>query len=360
MGITRCADVTRLDADFDVFTCCAIRPKARWLQNSNGKGLTLAAAKASALMESIELYHAEFPDHLEYLRASRNELVIAGRNHLDAPQFEGFYGGYYSHNLKIQWTVAIDLLSDKEYWIPASVMGHCDDPMVTAPTSNGLASGNHLVEASLHAIYELIERDAMAGIVDRGRLMIKERCRVIDTESIDNEALAETIRKIDLANSRLILMYLPSAIAVHSFWAVLLNEAPHSPLTALNVGMGTHLDIEVAAARAITESIQSRLTAVQGAREDIIEKPARDHPNVLSSPAYTYFQKLEASTSWHEIMQLADDPPLDLGDAFDFVLAELNNAGHRPILRCDLTNPRFNIPVVRVVVPTLRFNRKLT
>jgi YcaO-like protein with predicted kinase domain len=60
-GITRCADVTQLD-NIGIPVYCAIRPTAAVLQVSNGKGLTHASAKVSALMEGIEFFHCENPD----------------------------------------------------------------------------------------------------------------------------------------------------------------------------------------------------------------------------------------------------------------------------------------------------------
>ncbi len=58
MGITRIANVTDLDiVGIPVVMVC--RPNSRSLSVSQGKGLDLAAAKASGLMESIESYHAE-------------------------------------------------------------------------------------------------------------------------------------------------------------------------------------------------------------------------------------------------------------------------------------------------------------
>src|SRR5204862_1033387 len=57
-GITRLADVTGLDW-IGVPVYQAIRPNSRTLSASQGKGLTPAQAKVSALMESLELFHAE-------------------------------------------------------------------------------------------------------------------------------------------------------------------------------------------------------------------------------------------------------------------------------------------------------------
>jgi ribosomal protein S12 methylthiotransferase accessory factor len=53
MGITRVANVTGL-ARIGIPVVQAVRPNSRSLSVSQGKGLTLAAAKASALMEAGE------------------------------------------------------------------------------------------------------------------------------------------------------------------------------------------------------------------------------------------------------------------------------------------------------------------
>lgn len=58
MGVTRIANVTGLDF-VGVPVVMVVRPKSKSLSVSQGKGLSLDAAKASGLMESIELYHAE-------------------------------------------------------------------------------------------------------------------------------------------------------------------------------------------------------------------------------------------------------------------------------------------------------------
>src|SRR5262249_35738572 len=59
-GITRLANVTGLDYG-GIPTYMAVRPNARTLAVSQGKGATPAAAKASAFMEATELWHAEEP-----------------------------------------------------------------------------------------------------------------------------------------------------------------------------------------------------------------------------------------------------------------------------------------------------------
>src|SRR3954463_14012388 len=70
MGITRIANVTGLDRiGIPVVMVC--RPNARTLSVSQGKGLTLAAAKVSGVMESIELHHSEYIQNPLELGAER-------------------------------------------------------------------------------------------------------------------------------------------------------------------------------------------------------------------------------------------------------------------------------------------------
>lgn len=73
LGITRVANVTGLDhIGLPVYT--AIRPTSRSLAVSQGKGLDAAAAKASALMESIEAWHAELAALNRFVRREMQDV----------------------------------------------------------------------------------------------------------------------------------------------------------------------------------------------------------------------------------------------------------------------------------------------
>src|SRR5579863_7358634 len=58
MGITRLGNVTGLDR-IGIPVAIAVRPNSRSVSVSQGKGLDLAHAMASALMESVEGFHGE-------------------------------------------------------------------------------------------------------------------------------------------------------------------------------------------------------------------------------------------------------------------------------------------------------------
>ena len=78
-GITRVANVTGLD-HIGIPVVMVVRPNGKSLSVSQGKGLTMDAAKASGIMESIEAHHAEnidLPVRFEtYRRLERTESVV--------------------------------------------------------------------------------------------------------------------------------------------------------------------------------------------------------------------------------------------------------------------------------------------
>lgn len=357
-GITRCAEVTALD-NLELPTFCAIRPDGLVLQTCNGKGASRAAARASALMEAIELHHAENPLPSRLRRATLRTLRDEGANVIHPRDLDGFHAGYWSDDFPIDWTDAEDLVTGAAAVLPASAVYFGCEPAVHANSTNGLASGNHAVEATLHALYELIERDAGSKISVNGTLKIRERCRIVDVATVADPDLEETLAVLFHAQCKLVLFWVESCVPVHTFWAILLNKSPFSPVSTLNSGWGTHLDVGVAASRAVTEAIQARLTFIHGAREDIMRKPVYTATAVEGSEAYRYFDRLEPDTTWPAIAGRVPSHGADMAGCESFLLRELAAAGHSRILRCDLTDPRLGIPVVKVLVPTLRFHRKI-
>ena len=163
MGITRAADITGLDViGLPVFTVC--RPNSRAVTVSLGKGLTPAAAKASGVMESIEAFMAE--------RITR-PLVLGSVNDLrsshplvDVDLLPRTTDSVYHPDAPLLWIEGRELLTGTPRWVPYEMVHTAYTlPRPTGTgcfiaTSNGLASGNHLLEAISHAICETVERDA--------------------------------------------------------------------------------------------------------------------------------------------------------------------------------------------------------
>src|SRR3989441_8152533 len=162
-GITRLANVTGLDRVGSPVWLC-IRPHARCLSVSQGKGLDDDLARVSAVMESIELHHAEDvapPDMVASYREARRRhavmnparLAPGGRGRADGPP------------RKIAWIRGRALgaggpvlgphVRANENWSRP----HPDAGLFSV-TTTGLASGNHRLEAICHGLFEVVERDS--------------------------------------------------------------------------------------------------------------------------------------------------------------------------------------------------------
>ena len=145
---------------------------------SLGKGLDLAAAKASGVMESIEAFMAE--------RITR-PLILGSVNDLrsshplvDVDLLPRTTDSAYHPDAPILWIEGRELFTGAPRWIPYEMVHTAytlPGPTGTGcfiATSNGLASGNHLLEAISHAICETVERDA-ATLHACGRRRMRRR-----------------------------------------------------------------------------------------------------------------------------------------------------------------------------------------
>ncbi|MEQ8232279.1 MAG: YcaO-like family protein, partial [Gammaproteobacteria bacterium] len=305
----------------------------------------------------IELHHAENPAPARLHEATQAELEAAGATVLAAPTLPGYRGAYFGRDFRCEWTRGTALDDGTPAWAPASLAYFARTPAPLVTDTNGLASGNHLLEASLHALYELIERDALAALSQDGRLAIRARCRVVDPTTITDGALRELVGGIEARDTRVVLMWVPARVPVHVFWSVFVNRRGNAAVSTLNLGAGCHRDPLVAAARAVTEAAQSRLTFIHGAREDRVAKPVDQATAVHESAAYRYFERLPADSAWSTLPAL-DTTPRNLEDSHAWLVTTLAAAGVRA-WQFDLTHPELDIPVVKVTAPALAFNPRL-
>src|SRR5437879_5492013 len=183
MGITRLGNITGLD-HIGIPVAVAVRPNSRSVSVSQGKGLELPQAMASALMEACEGFHAEEIGpfrHTAYRGLARTETVVD-------PATLCAGGRMFDAAAPIAWIEGYDLLRREPCWVPAEIVH--TDYTVQQPDgyflagSNGLASGNHLVEAINAALYEVVERDAVALWIARP-LRRRADC-VLDLASVDD------------------------------------------------------------------------------------------------------------------------------------------------------------------------------
>jgi ribosomal protein S12 methylthiotransferase accessory factor len=337
-GITRLADITQLDR-LGIPVYQAIRPSTRNLSVSQGKGLTADAAKVSALMESIEVWHAErieSPGHLETVERMQGGLDYEVRALTGLPR------GLLDDGTTLDWLPAVALVVGEPTHLPYEFVT-LDFRVSERParplfrlSSTGLASGNTWEEAALHGLCEVIERDS----VMRFRYGDRPQDRSVNADRLTGEApgLVDRVRS---AGARLDILDLTGPAEVPCFEARLfMNDLP---LPA--AGHGCHPDPDVALCRAITEAAQSRLTNISGARDDL-------PPHAPVSFASLSMPVPDARTEPAPIRDTTatDDIAADLEAV---AVATARAFGGWPIA-VDLTRPEFGIAVAKVAVPGCR------
>ena len=357
-GITRSASVTYLD-DLGIPIWVSVRPGGQILQISNGKGVTDAASQVSALMEACELHLAENPHPARLWHGSMAELAKAEPDTriISPAELPGSVDRYFTPDFVGEWTYGTDLGTGDRVWVPSSAVYFYRRPILFETPSNGLASGNTRAEARLHAIYELIERDAMCALFERGRLKLRERGQRIDPDSVTFPVARLILDRCAALGTRVVLMALPTAVAVSAIWAIFLSEQDTiSTRTLVNPGFGAHVNPEVALTRALTEAAQSRVGKIHGARDDVRFKLGLP----IDSRPYRVLKSLSPDTTWEEI---EDRPRLDLPDAPEAAVQRLLDALiHKrkgPVYDFDLSAPEKHLPCTRIIAPRLAFSRRL-
>jgi YcaO-like protein with predicted kinase domain len=352
MGITRIANVTGLDY-IGVPVVMVCRPNSRALAVSQGKGLTLAAAKASGLMESVESYHAE-RIALPLKLASYDELQAIHRV-VDVTQLSRTRDSAFHPGLPLLWIEGYDLLQQEQVWIPyETVHTNFTPPRPSGSgcfgqTSNGLASGNHLLEAISHGIDEVVERDATTLWSMTAR-EVQLRTR-LDLQTVDDPGCREVLEKLEGAGMAVAVWETTSDVGVPCYLC-LFTDPSGAAIGDVQVysGYGCHATHRIALLRALTEAIQMRLTIISGSRDDLAESHYRRQLQPVGP------QQFEWLAAPGPLRRFRETPEYD-ADTFDediaWKLERLRAVGITRVVVVDLTKPAFGLPVVRVVVPGL-------
>ncbi|BDU01477.1 YcaO-like family protein [Nocardia sputorum] len=260
-GITRVADVTHFDC-IGIPVVMATRPRSETLVVSQGKGLTPLLARLSAVMECIELDHAERPAATA-VSARADELALT----YDIADLQLRVDAHVVRQLDIEWYPATTLVSATPSMVPRGLVdltfgnGYDWRPGVFRTSSTGLASGNTRDEALLHALYELIERDTVSSLSS----VTADARRMIDVSTVDSDHCQELFEKLRRAGVQFETAMVPNPFRIPTAVAFIWSE--DFALTC--AGSGAHSDPAVALSRAVTEAVQSRLTEIVGTRDDI-------------------------------------------------------------------------------------------
>ena len=353
VGITRVADITDLDRiGMPVFT--AIRPTAEdgAISIYGGKGISKDHAKASAMMEGFERYSAEKQESDDTIFATPNEIGEKGEyiepKSLNLPQkFEKADLG----DTKFEWNLAHDIITGNDYYVLSNAVFHpynhdTEVESLFKSNTNGLASGNVLEEAILHGIFEVIERDAWSIFE-----MTHKNYSQINIDSIESELINEIIDKFESQGIKIKLMDFTADINIPTI-AASADDTVTRDAGLLTLGIGTHLDPEVAILRALTEVAQSRATQINGAREDTVRADfAREagYERMKRINKY-YFRQEEEQINLSDI---ENKSTTSIDEDIDIVKEELIANDIKHVLYTDLTRPEVDVSVVRVIIPEM-------
>lgn len=320
-----------------------------------GKGFGMDAALASGFMEAIEMCTIE--------QAPRVPVLAASALAPDAPVYAAADNAVVrAGQLGGRGVIAgVDLLTARtvhgladDYFLPEH------DPGAPVHVStNGLASGNTLAEARLHALYELIERHVTAASL---RALRQVRLLVLDDVPAP---LRNALAELAAGGWCVEFFLLGTTLEVPVIQCALAAAAPGSAacIAGLTVSFGWGADHSLATglARALAEAVQGwaiRAACMAGAI------PAPRMPGgVLLAQA----QLMQLNTGTHagetllharlracarQMVSLGASAPLTApGAALEQLLASARAAALAPLLSWTLSPPERPFAVVRCVIP---------
>ncbi len=363
-GISRITDITDLDRiKIPVFS--AIRPTAQEGSVSvyAGKGVTKEQAKASAMMEGFERYSAEKQDidKERMIVSTYNEIINNSNPNLNKentlnPKDLLLPKNFTTQNVensRLEWIESTDITRDETIYVPANAVFHPYIPSrdnIPSPiaifkgNTNGLASGNIIEESVLHGIFEVVERDAWSIFE-----LTKRNKKEINQDSIENDIINELLDKFNQEHIKIKLMDITADLDITTVAASSDDMLLKDP-ALLTLGVGTHLDPNVAVIRALTEVAQSRATQIHGTREDTI------NADFMRKAGYENMKRMNK----HYFME--EDEKIDLADIEDkssnsikkdieTSIEEVQKVGLDRILFTDLTRKEIDINVARVIIP---------
>lgn len=351
LGVSRLTEVTRMDRlGLPVFA--SVRPRSLTIRVTAGKGLRDVEARAGALMEAVE--HVVAEPQRSYWKPEPMALTdvvrgFAGR--FDLIDLAPRHGIRAAGSPTVTTVACEELIGGGCLHLPAALIFVPFEGDVAAQlygwSATGLASGNSLEEATLHGLFEVLERDAVAMNWAKDESLWVPHAE-LPQPFLD---LAETWRGlgIDLA-----VRSVPNVLGLPCFEAYL-HDAQGSRVDLAN-GSGLHVDRGIALARAVCEAAQSRLSYIHGARDDIApfyDAYATLHPDRRSAMTAAVTKRAFDPV---RSTRLADVPQPDavgasVGEVLQTLISRLTMAGFGTVLRHRFVVELDGLHVVKLVVP---------
>ena len=360
LGLRRLTDVTGLDrVGVPVFAAIAIAADPDTLSVYNGKGLDPRDARKGALLELIERRAAKRRAGLN--RASWFELRSEGVAAVDPNSLTLPLQKTDPRELSIEWTEATRLPGRANVLIPANAVFFpyhgSDSALLFRPQTTGLAAGGTLTDAIERGLAEVIEQDALSLAILAAAVGVQPGIgQAIDVHTLA-EPLREMAERFEAAQLCLRLRELPFAAdlqatnmrqhlprVIQPAHAAISAEIVSSGGVVLQLGAGSDVNGAISVERALTELAQSRITEIQGIREDLRAVEERQISRDAARPWLT-----GPSANFGR----ACGTPIASRAKLPVMMRQLAKASIHEVYYTDLTQSDIGVPVVRVVVPGL-------
>jgi ribosomal protein S12 methylthiotransferase accessory factor len=349
-GITRLADITGLDC-LGIPVTMAIRPNGRTLGNHAGKGTTLEAAMASAAMEALENHYADEwrPDTVRcsYAQIQEQGAVPAWRElplarYAPSPEHWPYL-----------WAWGWDLVHQEQVALPVSMMhmgnrhSRILDLCAFQITSNGLASGNSLIEAIHSGLLEVVERDASTCHKVRW-LHRRVPPPVLDIATVEQPTARALLDQLNAADVDTVVFDCSVDTVTPVYMVDVIDRSRQVAGTFR--GYGAHLDPEVALVRAITEAVQARTVTIAGSRDDIYR---HRYVHRGSDREYERVDALRSGAGPQAAPLGQSESTVTVEHDVLLLIERLRSAGLDRVIVVQMSGADSPISVVKIVVPGL-------
>lgn len=356
--VTRVYDATPLDV-LGLPVWCSVTPLARDLTVHAGKGATAQAARISAAMEAIERVCGEAVADERVVRASYTALAAerSGTPAIDPELFDLPFETTYEADREMAWMVGHDLLAGGPVYVPHDLVVSPSVDGIGGPIeTNGLAAGNTLTEATLHAIYEVVERHVVSEVRcydlyhDAAHAGVRPPCMIdVDTLPADSREWVDRIRGEGMD---VVVRDVTNDLDIPVFNVYVTDSSfPGAEGETISfAGYGADLNPAQALFRAVTEAVQSHSGTMLGARD------AFEGERVTSDRTATLLRHLAmVRPDPAGLRPFPDGGPVsdDLYDDAKEALERMRRAGVEHCVVVDMTRPDLEVPVVRVLIPGL-------
>jgi ribosomal protein S12 methylthiotransferase accessory factor len=360
IGIARVTDTTWLDS-IGIPVFASIRPDSLTLRVNAGKGVHRDEARVGAYMEAIEFALAEPRNNaVEVVMATPREVQEQANANFAFVDLCPILGKSVDADGPLACVQAHDIMTGEPVLVPAELAfsPFPDNPgqQLFGSGTNGLCSGNSVAEATVHGIFELIERDV------RSFNYVRDDSRFVEFDECGRDVRLLLDRFRD-AGMDLVVRYTAGEFGFPYFDAFVFEDSDDAPISIAH-GAGLHAVTEIAVVRALCEAAQSRLTTIHGGRDDLINRHdyfARFAPEVEQHAVASARAKAQDCTRTIRYLDIPKDvdTPADLDGMLSTIMASLRKRGVFQALRVVLSAEGAPLAAVKVIIPKLEMYRPI-